>query len=64
MAMKKTSFFHRLSTLSVCVIALSIFCNLPLAAQQGEKQAQSFARQQRVTIRVAITHVHARGFDI
>jgi len=39
MAMKKTSFFHRLSTLSVCVIALSIFCNLPLAAQQGEKQA-------------------------
>jgi PPOX class probable F420-dependent enzyme len=31
--------------------------------QQGEQQASSFARQQRVTIRMPISHAHVRGFD-
>lgn len=34
MATKKR-LFCRLSTASICVIVLSVFCNLPLAAQQG-----------------------------
>jgi PPOX class probable F420-dependent enzyme len=31
--------------------------------QHGEQQAANFARQQRVTIRMPISHAHVRGFE-